>query len=245
MMRWIFFVIPLFFLPVASAHWCDTYTLQTGLEYLHQNSYPSNTSAAGYAWRAGLIHQKRLPKFGYTDRLFASWGILDGEDLFDEEVRIRYMELCGEFWLDFYYRCKYACFSPLIGYGIRHHRFKKILPFELLQEVNDFYIPIGISIECDYQENISLGARFKIEMTTYALWRYVHPVFGIKFYHLENNPAYEANAWLAWYKSERLALTFTGSFRTIDYCFSSDVPFAPESKRFYFFSAQIGGSFRY
>ncbi len=244
-MRLIFFLISLFFLPPASAYRCDTYTLLTGCEYLHQNSQPSNTSAAGGAWRAGLIHQKRFSKFGYTDRFFASWGTLDGEDLFDEEVRILYRELCGEFWLDFNYRCQDICFSPLVGYGIKQHRFKKTLPFELLQEINNLYIPIGISVDCDFLENISLGALFKIDMTIYALWRYVHPVFGIKYYHMDNSPSYEANAWVTWYKSKHLALTFTGSFRTIDFCFSSDIPFAPESKRLYFIGAQIGGTFRY
>ncbi len=223
----------------------DTFSLKSECDYLWLKSTPSSTSMSGFLGGFRAIHEHRFETAGYTDCLYWILGPLGGEDLFDDDVRIQYTELDGNFRLNLYFCYHELHITPFIGYGIRQHRFKRVRPSNLLQEINYLYIPLGLAVSYDWRANLSLCAEFKLGMMTYTLWRYIHPVIEAQYRHLEKAPSYEGNISLTWRPSCHLSFTLSPAFRFVDLRFPQNILFAPESKQLYYSCICLGAEYSY
>ncbi len=200
---------------------------------------------SGFVGGFRAIHEHRYQTTGYTICLYGILGPLGGEDLFDDDIRIQYTELDGNFRFNLYFYYSKLHITPFIGYGIRQHRFKRIRPSDLLQEINYLYIPLGLALNYDCRPSLSLKAEFKLDMMTYTLWRYLHPVIEANYHHLEKTPSYEGNISLIWKPSEHWSFSLSPAFRFVDLSFPQNILFAPESKRLYFLCMRLKAEYSY
>jgi len=228
----LFFLIILFYTPFVGAQtFRECLSIENDLEYIHLKSTLSDTSVDGFVEGGRVTHHYRYSRFGFTDSLYGGHGILTGEDAFDDDVRVDYTEIDGEFWLTYLFCKEGYSVTPFIGWGVRHQKNKKTKPMKLELEINYIYLPIGVRLNTFFTPAVGLGAHFKADIPTYTWWKFNHPLFCEKSHDLEKCPAYEAKVWMTYWLAPQWRAIIAGSFRYLPLLFPEDVAFSPEPKK--------------
>jgi len=218
-----------FALSAQSVYECIS--IENDLEYIFLESLPSKTSVDGLVEGGRVTHSYRCSRLGFIDRVYAGYGTLTGEDVFDDDVSIDYTEFDGELWFTYLFLGKSYAVTPFIGWGYRQHQNKKTKPMKLYLETTYVYLPVGLKINSTLTRFVEIGAYAKADILTYTWWKYHHPLFCEKSRELQNCPAYEASVWMSYMLAAPIRATLAGSFRYLELLYPEDVTFAPEHKK--------------